>query len=748
METRTNSRLDAQDVQIKQLQNDVLDIKASLQILEDDRAESVEFRKVVLAWMKHQEKQHTDGSSGSGFSGNFFSNSGLKQGLDDSSTGVPWAVKKVKLPEFTGFDPQGWITKANLYFDINNTNDPLRLRLAQLSMVGVAQHWFTILTQVRDSLSWTEFQSELLQRFSGLEIQNPYEQLANIQQSDSIHDYIDDFEYLLSLVPRLPETQALGYFVAGLKADVKKWVRLHRPQSRLDAMYLAKDVEQMLRPNSGNVPISRFRYLNRFGPYSGDGLTSLGSVEPNSELHSKPVAKSFLSSTESSRLGFSSKSASSASVEGTPMFHKDRGVRSLSRTEWEERRKKGLCFRCGLQYSPTHKCAEGTLRVLLLGEDEYDTVEGTQLLLEDTSTTENVVDTAGTCLAMELHGEIADSGGAKTLRFEGSLNDIPVSLLVDSGASHNFISRRLVLALGLTSVEFSGIRIKLGDSHIVFVTQRCLNISVKIGTYSFFLNALVFDMGSLDLILGMEWLKSLGVVVHDWQQASMTFIHQGMEIQLKGLATGQSSPAALQQWLVLDELVPSFSSIAALSDEVRCPSPVLPLDHHTALHLAIAQNSMKVQADKKRRDVTFAVGEWVYVKLKPYRQMSVANRIHQKLAAKFFGLFQIIAKIGLVVYKLQLPASSKIHSVFHVSLLKKVVQGTVEAILPPEFELEAADIPLPIAIIATRFIHDGSTSVEQWLVQWHNQSREEDTWEDAEWVRGQFPDLSLGEMLT
>ena len=83
-------------------------------------------------------------------------------------------------------------------------------------MVGVAQHWFTIVNQIYESLSWEQLTRELLQRFSGLEIQNPYEQLATIKQLTSIHDYIDDFEYLLSLVPRLPESQALGYFVAGL----------------------------------------------------------------------------------------------------------------------------------------------------------------------------------------------------------------------------------------------------------------------------------------------------------------------------------------------------------------------------------------------------------------------------------------------------------------------------------------------------------------------------------------------------
>ncbi|KAD1443144.1 hypothetical protein E3N88_42815 [Mikania micrantha] len=293
--------------------------------------------------------------------------------------------KEVELPEFSGFDPQGWIQKATLYFDINKTPDELRIRLAQLSMVGVAQHWFTIINQVRESLSWVDFQSELLQRFSGLEIHNPYEQLATIQQSASIHEYIDDFEYLLSLVPRLPESQALGYFIAGLKEDVKKWVRLHRPASRLDAMYLAKDVEGMLRPDSvaGNVSLSRFRYLNHAGHSSTAGFTSLGSVETKAVGFSKSAEHTPVVGTEHSRPVFFPKSTAGSSMEQSQVFQKDRGVRSLSRTEWEERRKKGLCYKCGQSFSPTHKCPEGQLRVLLLGDDESDASEGLHFQLEN-----------------------------------------------------------------------------------------------------------------------------------------------------------------------------------------------------------------------------------------------------------------------------------------------------------------------------------------------------------------------------
>ncbi|XP_076894751.1 uncharacterized protein LOC143547139 [Bidens hawaiensis] len=558
METRTSSsRLDAQDSQIKQLQFDVADIHSSLKSLEEDRAESGEFRKVVLAWMAAQEKKAEDYSSASGVSsgGLVFSDSRSRAGPSiniDPASPLPWAVKKVKLPEFSGFDPQGWIQKANLYFDLNHTSDDDRLQLARVSMIGVAQHWFTIITQVRPTISWPDFQVELLQRFSSLEIQNPYEQLATIKQADSIFDFIDDFEYLLSLVPRLPESQSIGYFVVGLKEDVKKWVRLHRPQSRLDAMYLAKDVELLLRPDSDFRP----NYSSRFPP---DRVSSPKLDSPRSALQPKPP--------------FPMSDSGQLSPRG-------RGVRSLSRTEWEDRRKKGLCFRCGQQYGPTHKCPEGKLRVLLLGDDEDDMPTSDQCLLQPdpTSTLETEPDcVVGTCNALEFAGTLTALELSATMKLEGNLLGFPICLLVDSGASHNFISRRLVESLGLPSRQFKGIKIKLGDGHFVSVYQMCVDLSVTVGPCSFLVDALVFDTGSLDFILGLEWLKSLGEVVHDWQHSWMRFTYHGAPVQLHGLQAGRSPLPALHQWLSMEGTSVSSSGMGSPT----VPPPLTTSQHTT-----------------------------------------------------------------------------------------------------------------------------------------------------------------------
>ena len=86
--------------------------------------------------------------------------------------------------------------------------------------------------------------------------------------------------------------------------------------------------------------------------------------------------------------------------------------------------------------------------------------------------------------------------------------------------------------------------------------------------------------------------------------------------------------------------------------------------------LAQAHNRMKQMADRGRTPREFQVGEFVLLKLQPYAQNTLVNRPYPKLSFKFFGPFKIVARIGVVAYRLELPENAQIHPVFHVSQLK------------------------------------------------------------------------------
>jgi hypothetical protein len=145
---------------------------------------------------------------------------------------------------------------------------------------------------------------------------------------------------------------------------------------------------------------------------------------------------------------------------------------------------------------------------------------------------------------------------------------------------------------------------------------------------------------------------------------------------------------------------------------------------------------MKVQANKIRTERSFNVGDWVYAKLQPYVQTSVAPRANQKLAYRFFGPYQILQKVGSVAYKLLLPEGSTIHPVLHVSQLKGVVHVALPASpLPVSFD----GLQVPERILQKRVANTTSGVRLQALIQWSGLPAALASWEDIEALRQRFP---------
>jgi hypothetical protein len=76
-------------------------------------------------------------------------------------------------------------------------------------------------------------------------------------------------------------------------------------------------------------------------------------------------------------------------------------------------------------------------------------------------------------------------------------------------------------------------------------------------------------------------------------------------------------------------------------------------------NLTMAHNRMKQQEDQHHSERSFEVGDWVFLRLQPYKQMSLKQaKKDNKLSPKYYGPYKVFQKIGTKAYNLELLASS------------------------------------------------------------------------------------------
>jgi hypothetical protein len=117
----------------------------------------------------------------------------------------------------------------------------------------------------------------------------------------------------------------------------------------------------------------------------------------------------------------------------------------------------------------------------------------------------------------------------------------------------------------------------------------------------------------------------------------------------------------------------------------------------------VAQSRQKSYADHRRRELSFEVGDFVYLNVSPMRGLR-HFKVRGKLAPRFIGPFKILEKRGEVAYQLELqPQLSNVHDVFHVSQLGKCLCVPEEKITNEDLDAkeDLSDQEYPVKILET-----------------------------------------------
>jgi hypothetical protein len=157
-------------------------------------------------------------------------------------------------------------------------------------------------------------------------------------------------------------------------------------------------------------------------------------------------------------------------------------------------------------------------------------------------------------------------------------------------------------------------------------------------------------------------------------------------------------------------------------------------------NLRVAQSRQKSYADHRRRELSFEVGDFVYLKVSPMRGVR-HFKVQGKLTPRFIGPFKILEKRGEVAYQLELPSQlSDVHDVFHVSQLKKCLQVPEEQLpmqdLDAKEDLSYQEYPIKILETSERVMRN--KRIKMCKVQWSHHTVEEATWEREEELKAEF----------
>jgi len=218
------------------------------------------------------------------------------------------------------------------------------------------------------------------------------------------------------------------------------------------------------------------------------------------------------------------------------------------------------------------------------------------------------------------------------------------------------------------------------------------------------------------MVLGVNFLRTLGPILWDFDDLCMDFWHSGKRVLWKGIGS--------TRWDI-----PSTSTLHALSKDNRpAPSAVRPSRYPQLQkdELMLQQEYAKKRYDAKQRPLNFAVGDWVWLRTLHRPMQSLLLGTRGKLSPSYAGPFQVLQRVGDIAYRLQLP------------------DGTLPTTTPSLLPLQHGRLPQAPKCVLRSQLRPGVWHI---LVKWTRLADADATWEPVTNSRAVFPDFQLEDEL-
>jgi hypothetical protein len=155
-------------------------------------------------------------------------------------------------------------------------------------------------------------------------------------------------------------------------------------------------------------------------------------------------------------------------------------------------------------------------------EDEIGQIQNIEEAMIETEEEEITVQESTTTLA-----SICGVPKYNTFRMRGVLQGHKVSVLIDGGASHNFIDSSLLKRRHIPTVEFEGFKVEVAGGSTMPCNKYIPRMKLTLGRHEMVQDVYVMDLPDTNIILGVQWLSTLGPITTNYKNMEMSFTEEG-----------------------------------------------------------------------------------------------------------------------------------------------------------------------------------------------------------------------------
>lgn len=332
--------------------------------------------------------------------------------------------------------------------------------------------------------------------------------LAKMHQTGSVEDYRTQFTKLSRRVTGFSPDLLLACFIGGLKDDIRMEVKAQKPRTPYDACELAKIYEEK---HEARRSIFRNQYQARGGSSSSSNVPRVNtSIAPTRAMLPPPVA--------------------------TPARVTGNGVnpattnRRWSQAEYQDRRARNQCFFCDELYRPGHTCRRGQALFIEVTPQQEEMVVEEAICADTVDDIPPIENTDEPLIRINV---LSGDTTVETMQLKGQFNSKPVHVLIDCGATHNFIHHAL-LKKGKFDVDHTGaLTVKIASGAIMRTRGR-VSTTLLLQGFKFTTNFYILPVSGCEVVLGTAWLKTLGDITWNFDKMRMRFQVQELEYCLQG----------------------------------------------------------------------------------------------------------------------------------------------------------------------------------------------------------------------